>query len=148
MTFADKDELCRILEKTFDEDHPEDVIRVIATFAHMARCEGLLSLESYASDPKSPELQVLLRLLVNGTEPAVIQEVSRNLIKGGLARREAFLEILSQGTNALNQGYSPRVIFELLYSILGKPAPDGLTMNPGDAHEVLSSEERDALCDG
>ena len=145
----DQQQLAHILANEFDEEHIEEVILAIATFAHLGRTNGLLSLEGYIHNTNSHVAATLLRMIVDGIEPSVVNKAAGNLKKAMLYRREVYLEVLIQGIESVQQGESPRVLMEKLYSILGKNPPTSIyvpveeTRDPSDS--VLSQEEVDTL---
>lgn len=106
----------------------QPVFQAIATVVHMSnvgRKEGLLALEEKFACNASPEekdVAPMVLLVVDGTDPDIVSEILTNTY---LANRyegnEALKQyILMRGTLCIQAGLSPRLIEEMLLSLLPK----------------------------
>lgn len=110
---------------TEEEKHScMDTVKKLLTLIQAARCRGLLELESLVENEKysSPALIRLgVQLIVDGTDPSIVQEIFENyMITSRLTNRE-FLESMLAGTGilAMQQGENPEHIKEKLCSLFG-----------------------------
>lgn len=56
-------------------DNRSGMVRDVETWSHVARREGLLSLESYLDAARDPFIAKGLRLIIDGIEPATLREI-------------------------------------------------------------------------
>ena len=80
--------------------------------SNKARREGLLSLEETVQSLDSSVLRTGLKLVVDGTDPIIIQEVLSNLMLGAHLRGKELLEAMVSATGvlAVQSGYHPRYV--------------------------------------
>ena len=91
---------------------PEQLIEKLVSFATIARREGILALESHASDTEDPFLEKSVQLAVDGTSPELIKDV--------LTTELAFLEDRhSMGQNILSAMGTFSPAFGMIGTLIG-----------------------------
>ncbi len=98
-----------------------DTIHEIVGFSEKARREGILALEYNFRDIEDDFLLFALKLVVDGVEPGLIQEIlSTNIyfshVKGAELLRRF---IIRDGALCLQEGHNPRVVLTKLAMYLG-----------------------------
>lgn len=89
-----------------------------------ARQEGLLVLEALAEQDKyasPPMLRLGIQLVVNGTDPSIIEEIFSNYMITSQLKPHDFLDhmLVYKGVLAIQQGENPEHIKEILCSLFG-----------------------------
>ena len=106
-------------------------------FAHLARREGILSVEPAIKEVRDPYLRKGLQLMVDGLEPQAIQAIMENEINNTEARHDVGVEML----NAL-ASYAPAL--GLIGTVIGLVAmlgnmTDPATIGPAMAVALLTT---------
>lgn len=60
---------------TNEEHKPQEVIKILVSFAEVSRREGLLALEERAQEVDEPFLQKGIQLVVDGTDPELVRSI-------------------------------------------------------------------------
>ncbi len=106
----------------------EDKIECISTIkdiidlANIARREGLLALENVVQNNNYPILlKKLITLIIDGTDPEIVQKVSdAYMISGNYNGKECLKNILIiEGCLMIQQGVNPTLIIKILLEYLG-----------------------------
>lgn len=159
------------INTTYLHGNVDEVIISFYNLANLARKEGLLALEDLLEEAGNAPLLVKIgiQLVVDGTDPALITEIIRNLINSGdieteEQRKEA--EIILTGILSIQEGQNPRVIMMRMASCLGFEAYMKFGMNGNavleansefmfgkkiekkERRKMLSREEVDSLLSG
>lgn len=137
MGFYDANLSCDVMRDAINKfDATQDVkqvVQAIATVIHMSnvgRKEGLLSLEEkFACNPSPEDKDVapMVLLVVDGTDPAIVAEIFTNTYWANRYEgNEALAQyILMRGTLLVQGGENPRLIQEILISLLPKSLHEG-----------------------
>ena len=97
--------------KTFDYNE-RDLIQKMVTLAEKARREGILALEEGLEDLDSPFLKNGLRLIVDGTDGAVVRSIMESEMNNVEARHMAWIGVINAWA-----GYGPG--FGMLGTVIG-----------------------------
>jgi flagellar motor component MotA len=117
----------------------EEIIDKFIMYAEGARREGVLSVEQYLNDEPNDFLKLGMQLVVDGSEPELIEEILSNII---IMTRDYGIDLLKKliiirGCKLIQDGSNPRIVETVLHSYLGI---DRIAwMKPKD--KITSSEE-------
>lgn len=145
-----EDELKELLRKGSFRGRHRELATVMGHFGYLARGKGLLYIEHFIPDTADSNLDTLLRLVVNGTDPALVTQVAIHLGKNVSAKFRTYTELLRYGIEMLQSGCNPSQMTEALWAIIGEvPArpPDRPDL-AGNADGLLSQKEIDRLLGG
>ncbi|HNC00334.1 MAG TPA: FliG C-terminal domain-containing protein, partial [Leptospiraceae bacterium] len=95
----------------------EEIIRL----AELSRKQGLLLLEEELSTIKDPYLKMGLQLIIDGTEPDLVEEILDRIVFFSNASPERVLEfcIMRTGILSIQAGNNPYVLNHQLYAYIG-----------------------------
>lgn len=93
-------------------------VKLLINLSDKARRQGLLSLEEDIVNLESRFFQRGLQLVVDGTDPEIIKQILELQIFSRGYRGKELLEscIIYEGVLAIQQGYNPRIVEEILHS--------------------------------
>ena len=102
------------------------LIDILVRFAEEERKEGLLALEDHISGINRPLLRKGLRLVTDGTDRAVVEDVLMTNIFAAGKRGRRLLEgmIMVRGVLAIQSGDNPSVMLDKLFAFLGEDAEE------------------------
>jgi chemotaxis protein MotA len=108
----------------FSGVHKEELIPLIEEligFSDKARKQGLLSLEDDLGMVKDPFLKMGLQLIIDGTDPELVEEILERIIFFSNATTERVLEycIMRTGVLGIQTGNNPHVLHHQLYAYIG-----------------------------
>ncbi len=108
----------------FSGVHKEALISLIEEligFSDKARKQGLLSLEDDLGMVKDPFLKMGLQLIIDGTDPELVEEILERIIFFSNATTERVLEycIMRTGVLGIQTGNNPHVLHHQLYAYIG-----------------------------
>ncbi|MBN2441440.1 MAG: hypothetical protein JXJ04_08835 [Spirochaetales bacterium] len=94
------------------------IVKQIINFSEKSRRMGLLSLENDIDELESKFFQKALRLVVDGTDPALISHILEiQIFSQGYCGKELLENcIIYEGVLAIQQGDNPRIVAEILHS--------------------------------
>ena len=105
--------------------------KVMVDFSEKARREGILALDEGIDDNSGiyadlhgmlwDYFKVLMRLVVDGTDPSVIENIATYLVSTTNANNDVLLTmmVISEGVLSIQAGDNPRILTERLLSMLG-----------------------------
>ncbi len=105
--------------------------KVMVDFSEKARREGLLALDEGIDDNSGiyadlhgmlwDYFKVLMRLVVDGTDASVIENIATYLVSTTNANNDVLLTmmVISEGVLSIQAGDNPRILTERLLSMLG-----------------------------
>ncbi len=108
----------------FSGVHKEGLIPLIEEligFSDKARKQGLLSLEDDLGMVKDPFLKMGMQLIIDGTDPELVEEILERIIFFSNATTERVLEycIMRTGVLGIQTGNNPHVLHHQLYAYIG-----------------------------
>jgi hypothetical protein len=130
----------RPLAKT-ERETCKDVIRRMVELANTARRLGMLSFEAEMEDEPSDFLKIGMGLVVDGTDPEVVEQLLLRLIfseKTGMLSKL----LMADGLLMIQHGFNPRVIRDCLNAALGEKAVlemEGENPSSQKYHQFLDS---------
>jgi hypothetical protein len=97
------------------------LIEELIRFSDKARKEGLLSLEDDLDKIKDPFLKMGIQLIVDGTDPDLVEEILERIIFFSNPSVERVLEycIIRTGVLGIQSGNNPHVLHHQLYAYIG-----------------------------
>ena len=124
-------EKCR--EISLDTNNTEKIVEVNTAYdrlidlANVARRGGIFEFENYTMEIEDKNdtdkfLKKIVTLVVDGTQPEMVEEIGLNtVISNCLQSYDGFITLMYlYGVLMIQQGYNPRLIDELLCSIIPK----------------------------
>lgn len=101
-----------------DMEECNKTVKILVNLSEKARKKGLLSLEDDIENLESQFFRRGLKLVVDGTDPEVIKHILGIQIFARGYRGKELLEncIIYEGVLAIQQGYNPRIVEEILHS--------------------------------
>ena len=105
--------------------------KVMVDFSEKARREGILALDEGIDDNSGiyadlhgmlwDYFKVLMRLVVDGTDASVIENIATYLVSTTNANNDVLLTmmVISEGVLSIQAGDNPRILTERLLSMLG-----------------------------
>jgi hypothetical protein len=99
------------------------VVKTIIDLANLTRKEGVFALEHAVSKPDTPFfLKKAVMLIVDATEPRLVQEILRNFIISSHYEGAELLKriIMLEGSLSIQAGENPMIIGEKLLSLMGE----------------------------
>lgn len=105
-----------------EKDACFSIIEDLVECANIARKEGVLALEDYAWNHENYFLRMALSLVVDGTDPALVENILKTVIGSEEHKGSALLErvIISAGMLCVQQGMNPYTMKYKLYGYLGE----------------------------
>ena len=127
------------------------LIDYIVNAAEKARREGLLALEDDLEECKYPLLRMGLQLVVDGTDPEIIEGILTARVVSGNASGKDFLaqNIIHVAALSIQQGDNPRIIEVKCFAYFGEEAEAlqsqfaAEVTEPRDREKVKAFEESD-----
>lgn len=97
------------------------LIEELIRFSDKARKEGLLSLEDELSKIKDPFLKMGIQLIIDGTDPDLVEEILERVILFSNPSPTRALEycIIRTGILAIQSAHNPHVLHHQLYAYIG-----------------------------
>ena len=97
------------------------LIEALISFSDKTRKQGLLSLEDDLSMVKDPFLKMGLQLIIDGTDPELVEEILERIILFSNATTERILEycIMRTGILGIQTGNNPHLLHHQLYAYIG-----------------------------
>lgn len=97
------------------------LIDLLVQSAEKARREGLLALEGDIDEYKYPLLKAGMQLVVDGTDPEIIEKTLTTRILSAYGKGKELLEqlIICTGVLSIQSGDNPRIIMEKCFAFLG-----------------------------
>jgi len=132
-----------------------EIKELLITIADKARRDGLLSLEPYIEKLPSPLMQYGLRLVVDGVDEHLINDILENYINRLPEHDKILATAIKQGVIAIGRGDHPRLVATRIEAVVG-PVLDVLDPDveyrsllddlrpPAISHNVLDSKVIDA----
>lgn len=104
-----------------DKEKCIPLIEEIMRLSETARKQGLLILEDDLHTIKDPYLKMGIRLVIDGTEPELVEEILDRIIFFSNAASERVLEycIMRTGILAIQTGNNPHILHHQLYAYIG-----------------------------
>lgn len=100
-------------ERPLSQRDTAEMIKAFHMMADTARCEGVLSLENVIDEHVDDELTKLgLQLIVDGTDPNYVREITTTRKKALLATLEKRLDIIITAVLSIQSGDNPRILEE------------------------------------
>ncbi len=142
-----EDALHALLRRPNIYRRPRELATALVHFGHLARAKGLLYIERFIPSVSDTNLNTLLRLIVNGTDPALVAQVALHLGRHSTKRSAPYADVLRFGIEMLQSGSNPSQMTEALWAILGEvpTRPPDRPELVGDVGEVLSQADIDRL---
>jgi hypothetical protein len=97
------------------------IVDLMLECAETARKEGVLALEQWVTD-KDPFLKFVILLIVDGTDPELVQDIGETLIDSGGHTGSELLSrmMMMEGCLSVQAGDNPRIIVSKLLAMLGE----------------------------
>ena len=97
--------------------------KTLISFSERARREGLLALEDDLEEVEDPFLREAIQLVVDGTDPEIIEEILRSKMLAPELKGASLLKrmICTAGTLSIQAGDNPRVLALKLAGYLEEP---------------------------
>ncbi|MCL2016992.1 MAG: hypothetical protein FWG68_12170 [Defluviitaleaceae bacterium] len=104
------------------------VIDEIMRLADVARREGVLALEEEGEKAEIPLLKAGIRLVVDGTDPELVQKIlETNILTTGKTGADLLTQlIVCNGVLSIQQGENPTIILAKMFAFLGEDYMDVL----------------------
>jgi flagellar motor component MotA len=103
---------------SFLEGGTTDIVQVITGFSEKARREGLLALEDDMDDIEDPNLLLGVQLVIDGTDPDIIQEVLTDIASRQNEELETELRVVMFGVSCLCSGTPIETVKTFLASLV------------------------------
>lgn len=99
-------------------------VKRIMELTNIARTQGILALENEIEENGESDLPLLkigIALVVDGTDPEIVETILKNYLLSSEFTNQEFLEnmLVYQGVLAIQMGENPRMIQEKLYALFG-----------------------------
>ncbi|MCL2203357.1 MAG: hypothetical protein FWB88_05415 [Defluviitaleaceae bacterium] len=125
------------------------IVDRMAVLAKLARTEGILALEEWCNTQEKDFLTFLLMMVVDGTDPAIVEDMGETLIDADGHTGEALLSrlMLLEGVQAIQMGMHPLLLEAKLLAMLGESylISRGYYMSGGIFNNPLNQLKHDAL---
>ena len=97
------------------------LIEELIQYSDNARKHGLLSLEEDLTSVKDPFLKMGLQLIIDGTDPELVEEILERIILFSNATTDRVLEycIMRTGILGIQTGNNPHILHHQLYAYVG-----------------------------
>jgi hypothetical protein len=103
-------EIGALIGRTLDQFKLDEVTRLFCLLSELSRREGILALQTVAQAAVDPVIAETLRLVVDGTSPALIREIGQSWVRSRVHEYECKNQKVVEGFVALQSGDSPRLV--------------------------------------
>lgn len=109
-----------LVSRPLDQMTIDDMGHLWRQIAEQARAEGILSLQQFEAKAASPLVREALQLAVDGTEPALIEDLLQTRSRTLLRHLETRAQMVSEGLLAIMAGDNPAVVAHKLSAFYGE----------------------------
>lgn len=148
---AKEDTKRRLAEKPYLDMSLQEITAVVVGVANVARAEGVLEMENLADTASDDILLTAMRLVIDGTEPELIQAFLGTRIDFFVRHFDTLRTMMFEGISAMHSGDHPRIVSRKMKVFYVAPYQERESYTDVSVEDIISRLEAlsvwDAQCE-